>query len=660
MFVITLFGKNKKLIYFFITLLFISCNKEEKKDSNTLGFTSPTAQTIQKNKNILKQLSFEDKQDFLDANRGFIAKSSEMQVHHKNAQRVVWDLPEYNFINGDAPSSVNPSLWRQEKLNNIHGIFKVTEGIYQLRGYDLSNMTIIEGNKGWIIVDPLTSIETAEKAMAFFQKHLGDKPITAIIFTHSHIDHFGGVLGLGDSLNIPIIAPQGFMQEATSENIMTGMSMWRRSLYMFGELLPRSDRGHIGSGLGKNPAFGTFSILEPTEFISKTGQQMDIDGVQFVFQLALDSEAPSELTFYLPEKKAFCGAEILSRTMHNLYTLRGAKVRDASKWSQYIDEAMTLFGDMKVYFGSHHWPMWGNERILEFMQNQRDTYKYIHDQTIRMANNGSTPSEIAENIKLPKSLESKFFNRGYYGNIKQNAKAVYQYYFGWYDGNPAQLDPLPPVHIAKKYVDFMGGESSLMTKAKVSYDDGEYRWVAEVLNHLVFANPNNKNARELLAKSYDQLGYQAEAGPWRDNYLSGAFELRHGSIEKGFDIADMAGIFKHTPVSEFFNSMAVRLNGPKAEGKKVIVNVIFSDINESYTLTIENAVLHHRQASPISSANATLKITHELFLRMVMKQVSIKETLFSDDLEVDGSVLDLVQFFGLFDNPTGKFNLVTP
>ena len=306
MIILTSLGKNKRLICFFIALiLFVSCAKEERKDSSTMGFTSPSFQTIQVNNNILKELSFEDKQGFLDANKGFIAKSSKMQIHHKNAQSVVWDLPAYEFIKGEAPHSVNPSLWRQEKLNNIHGLFEVTDGVFQLRGYDLSNMTIIEGKNGWIVVDPLTSTETAEKAIELFRTHLGEEPISAIIFTHSHIDHFGGVSALGEKLDIPIIAPLGFIREATSENIMTGISMWRRSLYMFGELLPRSDRGHIGSGLGKNPAFGTFSILEPTDFISKTGQQMIIDGVEFVFQLALDSEAPSELTFYLPEKKSF-------------------------------------------------------------------------------------------------------------------------------------------------------------------------------------------------------------------------------------------------------------------------------------------------------------------------------------------------------------------
>ncbi len=659
--ILTSLGKMRKAICFSIILFgFISCGKEKLNESSSFGFTEPTAQTIQKNKSIYKELSFEDNQDYLDANRGFIAKSSEMRVRHKNTQRMVWDLPAYEFIKGDAPHSVNPSLWRQEKLNNIHGLFEVSDGVFQVRGYDLSNMTIIKGETGWIVIDPLTSTESAEKAIELFRKHLGDDPISAIIFTHSHIDHFGGVSGLGETTSIPIIAPQGFMAEATSENIMTGISMWRRALYMFGELLPRSGRGHIGSGLGKNPAFGSVSILKPTNIISKTGQQMVIDGVAFIFQLALDSEAPSELTFYLPKKKVFCGSELLSITMHNLYTLRGAKVRDAMKWSQYIDEAMNLFSEMEVYFGSHHWPKWGNDRILEFMKGQRDMYKYIHDQTIRMANNGATPNEIAENIKLPKSLEYKFYNRGYYGNIKQNSKAVYQYYFGWYDGNPAHLDPLPPIDLAEKYVDYMGGEKTLMTKAIVSYNEGDYRWVAEVLNHLIFANPKNKNARELLAKTYDQLGYQAEAGPWRDNYLSGAYELRHGSIKNGLDISDMAGIFNHTPISEFFNSMAVRLNGPKADGKNIIVNIIFSDINESYTLVIENAVLNYQEGISNLNANATLKITHELFLKIVLKQVGIKETLFSDELEVEGNVLDLLQFFRLFDNPTGKYNLVTP
>jgi alkyl sulfatase BDS1-like metallo-beta-lactamase superfamily hydrolase len=450
------------------------------------------------------------------------------------------------------------------------------------------------------------------------------------------------------------------MEEATSENIIAGIGMGRRAAYQFGKHLVPGERSHVDDGLGKTVPFGTFGILQPTDIVDRTTQNMVIDGVNFIFQFTPESEAPAELTFYLPDKKAFCGAEIVSRNMHNLYTLRGAKVRDALKWSNYIDEAITLFGESDIYFASHHWPIWGNDRVLDFLKKQRDLYKYIHDQTVRLANAGYTPREISETIKLPASLNTYWSNRGYYGTLKHNAKAVYQAYFGWYDANPANLDPLPPENSAIRYIDYMGGADQVLAKAQASFDKGDYRWVAEVLNHLVFAEPNNVKAKTLLANTYDQLGYQAESGVWRNVYLMGAYELRHGAPDKGVDIANLYGVLKQTPVSRFFDSMAVRLDGPAAEGDHFVVNIIFKDINESYVLTVENSVLHHKKGAPDPDANATLKLTHDLFLKMAIGKAGIKDTIFSDDLETSGSRFDLVRFFLLFDKPKGIFNIVTP
>jgi alkyl sulfatase BDS1-like metallo-beta-lactamase superfamily hydrolase len=366
------------------------------------------------------------------------------------------------------------------------------------------------------------------------------------------------------------------------------------------------------------------------------------------------------MTFYLPDSKTFCGAEIVSHTMHNLYTLRGAKVRDAVKWSGYIDEVMEIFPDIEVYFGSHHWPIWGHERIVDFLEKQRDTYKYINDQTLRLALEGATPREIAEELELPKSLQTSFSNRGYYGTLRHNAKAVYQRYFGWYDGNPANLDPLPPVEAGKKYVELAGGAANLLKNAQAAYDKGEYRWVAEVVNHLVFADPDNQGARELLAKAYDQLGYQAESGPWRDEYLTGAFELRHGGPTEGIDLAASWDMIKYAPLESFLAAMAARLNAEKAEGKEMIVNLVFTDLGETHVLELKNSVLRHYKRDADPEANVTIELTHDLFLKMLTGKAGLKDTLLSDDLQIDGSRLDLVSFFRLIDKPKGTFNIVTP
>ena len=628
------------------------------------GNTTPSADTAALNAAVRESLPLSDPQDFEDAKRGLIASDTELRVTTE-AGKLIWNMPAYDFVEGDAPVSVNPSLWRQAQLNNIHGLFEVTKGVYQLRGYDLANMSLIEGKTGWIVVDPLTAKETAAKAMAFAREHLGDKPVSAVIYTHSHIDHFGGVLGIisaeeVEERDVPIIAPEFFLEEATSENVIAGAAMARRSMFMMGPRLPKGERGHVDTGLGKGVAYGTFGLIPPSAIVTKTGTEMTIDGVRFIFQNAPGSEAPSEMTFYLPDLKTFCGAEVVSHTMHNLYTLRGAKVRDAIKWSGYIDEVIELFPDVEVYFGSHHWPIWGHDRIIDFLEKQRDTYKYINDQTLRLALHGATPREIAEELELPESLRTSFANRGYYGTLKHNVKAVYQRYFGWYDSNPANLDPLPPAEAGAKYVELAGGAASLLEKAQAAYDQGEYRWVAEVVNHLVFAEPNNQEARDLLAKAYDQLGYQAESGPWRDEYLTGAFELRHGGPSVGVDPAASMDMIKYAPLESFLSAMAARLNAPKAEGKDMIVNLILTDRDESYVLELKNSVLRHYKRDPDPDANVSLKVTHGLFLKMLTGKASLKDTLFSDDLDIDGSRLDLVSFFRLIDKTPGTFDIVTP
>ena len=681
----------KPLISAFISILAITqlsaCSDNNtdhslNQDTDKHGHSAPTLATTKINQAEIDQLPLSNQQDFKDAQRGLIASLDSLVTTNIQGE-TVWDMDAYKFmqftgLSGGSPASINPSLWRQANLNNIHGLFKVSEGIYQLRGFDLANMTLIEGNSGWIVVDPLTAKETAKQAFDFAQKHLGKKPISAILFTHSHLDHFGGALGIVTAeqvkqQGIRVIAPEGFMEEATSENIIAGTAMSRRSMYMYGKRLARTERGHIGSGLGKGPAFGSFGILAPTETVNHQTTVLNVDGVNIEFQFTPGSEAPAEFTFYLPDHNAFCGAEVVSRNMHNLYTLRGAKVRDALKWSGYIEQARNRFAAADIYFGSHHWPMWGQDNIQDFLKLQRDSYKYIHDQSVRLLNGGATPSEVAEEIVLPESLRTSFPNRGYYGTLKHNAKAVYQNYLGWYDANPANLDPLPNTESAGRYIKMMGGIENVVTQAQIAFDSAEedsgaYRWVAELLNKAVFFDPKHQAAKALLAKTYDQLGYQAESAPWRDVYLSAAYELRHGGPDKGIDITLMRDVLLETPVERFFDTMSVRLNGPKAEGERYIIKVNFTDKDLSYVLYLENSVLyylveqawqasHDKQASEI---NATLNVKHELFIDMLIGRAGLKETLFSDDLTIDGSKLDLLSFLSLFDRPAGDFNIVTP
>jgi len=630
--------------------------------ANANGFSAPSELTAKANAAFGAALDLAEQRDFEEANRGLVARDENARV--ESATGRTWSPQQFAFIEGDAPASVNPSLWRQAKLNNINGLFQVTDGIYQVRGYDVSNMSWIRGKTGWIVVDPLTSNESAAAAHDLARKHLGSDPVVAVIFTHSHGDHYAGVKSVlpnGEVKGVRVIAPKHFVEEVTSESILAGTAMSRRATYQFGFSLPYDERGYVDTGLGKQPLSGSSSFAVPTDEIDHTGQTLTVDGVEIVFQYAPHSEAVAELAFYLPAAKAYCGAEIVNRTMHNLCTLRGTKARDARKWSGYIDDAIQRFPEAEVVFNSHHWPAFGNERVREYLKGQRDTYRYIHDQTLRLMNQGLTPREISEQLELPKGLAATFANRGYYGTVRHNVKAVYDFYLGWYDANPANLNPLPPVELGKKYVEAVGGAAAAKEKARAAIAAGDYRWAATLLDHVVFADEADAEAKQLLASAYDQLGYQAESGVWRSVYLSAANELRHGVRDQPIVAASAAAILAQVPLDLFFTAMSTRLNGPKAaERDPLTLNFVFTDLGETHVLNVENGVLHHwkREADP--NAAATMKITRALFLQLVTGQAGAKELIFSDDVDIDGSRTELLSFFGLIDPVNGNFAIVTP
>jgi alkyl sulfatase BDS1-like metallo-beta-lactamase superfamily hydrolase len=642
-----------------IALTLAGCSK-----NTGIGGTASDASvaTLKVNAQFAQDLDLQNQQDFEDAKRGLIARPNGKILGADGS--VLMDFDAYKFLDGKAPDTVNPSLWRHAQLNAQTGLFKVMDGVYQLRGFDIANMTLIEGSSGWIVVDPLTARESSAAALAFAREKLGNKPVSAIVFTHSHADHYGGALGVATPKEVadrklPVVGPAGFMEEATSENVLVGTGMGRRSMFQFGKNLPRSAKGNVDNGLGKDVVYGTFGILAPNWLIFKPTQPMRIDGVDFVFHNVPAAECPAELTFSIPALKLYDGAENLSQTMHNLLPIRGAKVRDTLRWATYMEQALEQVKDAEVYIGSHNWPIWGTPNIQKFITMHRDVYKYTHDQTVRLINAGYTPYEIADMIKLPKSLEQFFGARGYYGDLRHNVKAVYQFYMGAYDGNPANLNRLPPKDAAQRYVDLMGGADKVVSAAQAAFDKGEYRWTAELLNQAVFADSSNKAAKELLAKTYDQMGYMAESSTWRNSYLTAALELREGPPTKGISKAAFIEALMQTPIERFLEAMAASLKGPDAEGKDLKVNLVLTDTKESFVLWIENAVLHFKSAPADANANATLTLTKEIFVKMIAGTAGVKDTLLSDDLKVGGSKIDLVRFFSLIEKATGTFDIVT-
>ena len=662
--------KNLHFLFTLIVFALASCTSENSSSSEPLPIsTEVSTYTQQVHQDIKSYLPFADSTDFVNAQRGFIA-TRENPVINTTDGKLCYDLSAYDFVTGDAPETVNPSLWRKAKINKMHGLFKVTDKIYQVRGFDLANMSIIETDNGRIIIDPLTTFETAQAAMELVNEHLGEKKIEAVILTHTHLDHFGGVKAVVSEQEVlegkvQLIAPEGFGEHAVSENVIAGNTMRRRGIVMFGGTLDQNPKGLVSNGLGQTVAYGHMGFIAPNKEIRETGERLNIDGVEIVFQVTPEAEAPAEFMFYFPQWKVFCQAEEINHTLHNLYTLRGAHVRDGLKWSKYIDEAIVKFGEeVEVSFGSHHIPTWGNEAILKLWKGQRDTYKYIHDQTLTLANQGYTMTEIAEMIKLPDVLAKQFPNRDYYGTVNHNSKAQYQLYFGWFDGNPANLHALPPVEASVKYVEYMGGADSVMTKAQKDFNQGEYRWVASVLNHLVFAQPTHRPARELLAQTYTQLGYQAESGPWRNFYLTGARELLLGIRSEKYEnnIEEYStDILTNIPLSLFYDFLAVRLDRDKAKGKQYIFNMVFPDINERYTLILENEVLHNRPGVLHKNPNTTVTLNKSILNKILTKQTTGFKMYMSGDVKIEGDRSTYTDFQSMVETPFDLlFNIVEP
>lgn len=616
------------------------------------------------NQKLRDYLDFAEQSSFDNAKRGFIATLDPLLIKHDRRDRPVFDLSNAEFWQQEAPPTVNPSLWRQAQLNALHhGLYEVCDGIYQIRSFDLANMTLVRGDSGWIIIDPLTCTETSRAGLKLANENLGERPVVAVIHTHSHADHFAGVLGVVDQKDVEqgrvqVLAPLDYVDESLSENVLAGNAMNRRATYMYGNLLKTSETGFVTNGLGAALSMGTTGFVIPNDIISETGETRNIDGVEIEFQMTMGTEAPAEMVFYFPQFKALCMSEITSHHLHNVYTPRGAQVRDALAWSEQIDESIELFGDrLEIQFASHHWPIWDRAAAIEFLQKQRDTYKFIHDQTLRLANHGYNKEEIAEQLRLPDSLAKEFYNRDYYGTVNHNSRAVYVRYLGYFDGNPANLHPLPPKQVAVKYVDYMGGANAIVARAEECFANGEYRWVAEVLNHVVQVDVENISARALLADCYEQLGYQAESAPWRNFYLCGALELREG-LAKGSLFLASPSMAQAMPLKNLIQTLSVRLNSERAESVSLLLNICFED-EAPLLLSIENAVLHAWQGRSSDQANLSVDISLLNFKRLMLNLVGWEELLQNEELRLSGDANVLETLLALFDQFQRRFPLVT-
>lgn len=623
-----------------------------------------TPTTVKANQAVADSMAFNDKVDFDEASRGLMATLSKPLVQTTDG-KIVWDTERFNFIKGSAPGTVNPSLWRQEKLNNLAGLFKVTDGIYQVRGYDLANMTLVEGKTGWIVIDTLLTAEIAKATLAFAMEKLNSKkPVVAVIYTHSHADHYGGVRGVINEADVlagkvKIIAPEGFMDNAVAENVLAGNAMTRRATYQFGNGLDANEKQAIGSGLGKALSAGTMGLIPPTDIISKTGQEMTVDGVRIVFQMAQGSEAPSEMMFYFPDLKALCLSEVLTKHMHNVYTIRGAKMRDALAWSKYANETIDMYPDVQVSFASHHWPTWGGDRIRAYMANQRDTYRFIHDAALNQANKGQVMDEIGNSAYFPKELAADASSRGYYGTLSHNLRAVYNFYLGYYDANPASLNRLPPVDSAKRYVAAMGGEAVALSIARQAFDAGDYRWAAELGNHIVFANPDSQAVRNQQADTLEQLGYQAEAGTWRNAYLVGAKELRDGVL-KPTTSTQGPDVVRGMTMELIFDFIALRLNHQKVDGQKVGISMVFTDLKETWALELSNSVLNNTKGRILKKPDVTLTLTRTAFLGMLLAGKKLPELIQAGAVKLEGDPKAFGAVFANIETFDPFFNIVTP
>jgi alkyl sulfatase BDS1-like metallo-beta-lactamase superfamily hydrolase len=631
---------------------------------NLAGPKAATATTERANAAVRAAMAMNDKRDTEDATRGKLAELKDPIVKDA-AGNTVFDTQRYDFIKGVAPASVNPSLWRQQALNAAAGFFKVADGIYQIRGYDLANMTLVEGQTGWIVIDTLFTEQMARAGLKLAMQTLkSTKPVVAVIYTHSHADHFGGIRGIVDEADVrsgkvKLIAPDGFMENAIAENVLAGNAMSRRANYMYGFSLPAGDKGSIGTGLGLALSAGAPGLIPPNQIIKKTGEEMIIDGMRIQFQMAQGSEAPSEFMFYFPDKKALCLSEVATKLMHNIYTIRGAKMRDALAWSKYINETLDMYPDAEVAFASHHWPTWGNAHIREYLANQRDLYRFIHDRALNLANQGQVMNELGDQTFMPKALAADASTHGYYGSLSHNLRAVYNFYLGYYDANPATLQPLPPTESAKRYVAAMGGDAAVLETGRKAFANGDYRWVAELMNQAVFANPGNAEARALQADALEQLGYQAESAPWRNAYLMGALELRNGN-QKTATSSVSADTVRGMTNELLFDFISLRLDHAKTDGMKAAIQMVFTDSNETWALELSNSVLNNTKGRVLKNPDLKLTLTRQAFLAMLLQGKKLPELVQAGMVQVEGNpkalgavVANLVTF-----DPT--FNIVTP
>lgn len=595
---------------------------------------------------------FADRTDFDNANRGLVAELEPARVQASDG-RVVYDAAGFAAAtSGDCPDTVNPSLWRQAQLTAIHGLFEVTDGIYQIRGYDLSNMTLVEGDTGVIVIDPLVSAECASAGLGLYREHRGDRPVTAVIYTHSHIDHFGGVLGVVDAdTSVPIVAPEHFLEHAVSENVYAGNAMLRRGMYHTGVVLPVGATGTLGAGLGPSTSTGTVGLLAPTVDITHTGQVETIDGVRIVFQVTPGTEAPSEMNFFFPDRRALCMAENATHNLHNLLTLRGAEVRDARNWSRYLAEAVEMFGyDSDVAFASHHWPTWGTENLIRYLTEQRDLYAYLHDQTLRQMNRGFVGTEIAEDFPMPPALDAAWHTHGYYGSVSHNVKAIYQRYLGWYDGNPAHLWQHPPEATAARYVRAIGGIDAVVARAQEFADEGDLRFAAELSSHAVFAEPDHAGAKALLAETLTRLGYGSECATWRNNYLVGASEVDGPPHPAEVSAAGMATALT---ITQIFDSLAIRIDGPRAWDVTASIRWHFTDSSEVYRMELSNGVLVHYPTSRSDPADLVVTLTKAQLLGLLAGAGT-------GGIDTDGDESTISRIVGLTDEPDNAFRIVLP
>lgn len=623
-----------------------------------------SAATAARNAAVLGQLPFADRADYEAARRGLVARYPG-PIQDADG-KLVWEPGAYDFLRPErAADSVNPSLWRQAQLNAEAGLFKVADGIYQLRGLSLANMTLIEGDSGLIVVDPLTVAEAARAGLELYRQHRPAKPVVAVIYTHSHVDHFGGVRGVVDEADVKsgkvkLIAPAGFMEEAISENLYAGAAMFRRGMYQGGLSVPRTVLGTLDTGLGKSTGGGgSITLIAPNQLIEKTTETHVIDGVPIEFQLTPGTEAPAEMNFYLPRHKALCMAENVASTMHNILTPRGAPVRDAKGWSRYLDDSLVRYGDKtEVIFLSHHWPTWGAEAIRTVLADQRDMYAFLNDRTLHLANQGLTPLEIAQAAtRLPGELDKKWYLRGYYGTLSFNVRAIYQRYLGFYDANPASLNPLPPEETARRTVAAMGGAEKVLALVREAAGKGDYRWAAQLGNHLVFADANDKAAREAQAQVLEQMGYQAESAIWRNIYVQGAHELRNGvSVGGGRQSNDLVAA---TSPAMFFDFMAIRLDADKAVGHDMTLNWEFADLKQSFALTLRNGVLTSRPGQH-AKADLTVRMDKATLDRISLRQTDFPAAVQQGAVKLEGNGQRLSELMGLLTTFRPNFNVVAP